>query len=327
MSGRLAARLVLVAGSLVVTLVLVELALRAVGYEQGPLSIQIEDTADARAFHVFQDDNFTYDPLLIWRPRYGQSVFNRQGFRGPELPSATGDPRVRIFAVGDSNTLGWAGADGANWPLDMQDAVGPLDHDVVVVNAGVWGYASYQGLVRFRETLAFDPDLVLISFGSNDAHQVLQSDRAYAENPIRSTDVGQWVRRFRLGQLVLAAVEGRTGSAVPQLQPRVSLEEYRANLTTIVREARARGVAVALLTRPYIGEIPNARWWKNWGADYHEATADVARAEGVPFIDVYSFFKGRDELFADESHFTEEGHRLAAELILEQLRPVIEGLQ
>lgn len=323
MKPSVTAKLVLFVGSLAVTLGLLEVGLRVVGYENNPLSIQIDDTADARAFHVFEDDNFMYDPNLIWRPRAGQSVFNRQGFRGPILPPPATDSRVRVFAVGDSNTLGWAGAGGSNWPLALQDALGPLDDDVVVVNAGVWGYASYQGLVRFRETLAFDPDVVLISFGSNDAHQVLESDRAYAEDPIRTTDTGQWLRRFRLGQLVLAALEGGASDDQPQVRPRVSLDEYRENLTTIVREARDRGVAVALLTRPYIGEIPDAYWWKNWGADYQVATADVARAEGVPFIDVYSFFKGRDELFADESHFTDEGHRLAAELILEQLRPII----
>ena len=37
----------------------------------------------------------------------------------------------------------------------------------------------------------------------------------------------------------------------------------------------------------------------------------------------YARFKGKDDLFADESHFTAEGHRLAAALILDGIRPLV----
>jgi lysophospholipase L1-like esterase len=316
----LAPRLVLLVGSLLFTLGLLELALITIGYSSTPIDIQV-GTGDTRSLHVFDDDNFEYDPDLIWRPRRSQSIFNSQGFRGPELTLGKPPGRLRLFAVGDSNTLGWAGADGPNWPHDLQEL---LTDDVTVVNAGVWGYASYQGVTRFRETLAFDPDIVLISFGSNDAHRVLRADRDYAF-PIREGSAGRLLGRFRLGDLLLAAIErvGRTDA--PVLQPRVSLEDYRANLTAIVTEARSHGVAIVLLTRPYVGEIPNPIVWKNWAADYNAATAEVAEELDVPLIDVYSFFKGRDELFADESHFTAEGHEQAAGVILDHIRPLVES--
>lgn len=317
------ARALLVLCAVALTLGALEVGLRVIGYENDPLSIQIADTADARAYHVFEDDNFEYDPQLIWRPRPGQSIFNRQGFRGPELAREKPAGQVRIFAVGDSNTLGWAGEDGANWPEDLHERLDTVRDDVVVVNAGVWGYASYQGLVRFRQTLEFNPDLVLVSFGSNDAHRVLQSDRAYAEHPIRTSDFSRVVRRFRLGQLATSALEGRGSEEAPRLQPRVSLDEYRANLVRIIDEGRMRGVQIVLLTRPYIGGINSPYWWKNWGPDYAAATVEVGREHRVMVIDVFSSFKGRDDLFADESHFTEEGHRLAADLIVDSLRPLL----
>lgn len=31
----------------------------------------------------------------------------------------------------------------------------------------------------------------------------------------------------------------------------------------------------------------------------------------------------KDELFADESHFTEEGHRVAAAIVFQDLRPLL----
>ncbi|MEZ5319126.1 MAG: GDSL-type esterase/lipase family protein [Vicinamibacterales bacterium] len=311
--------------AVLVTLLVLEAGLRLVGYSDDPLSIQVSDANDARAYHLFEDANFEYDPQLIWRPRPGESVFNRQGFRGPVLATPKPAGQLRIFTVGDSNTLGWAGEDGANWPAALQGRVRSVRPDAVVVNAGVWGYASYQGLVRFRETLAFDPDIVLVSFGSNDAHQVLEPDRAYARRPMRTTDADRFLRRFRLGQLVLSVLENPTPGEAPHLQPRVSLDEYRENLATMVREGRDHGARVVLLTRPYVGAITGPEWWKNWGADYAAATLEVGDQLDAPVIDVYSVFRDRDDLFADESHFTDEGHALAAGVILEGLRPYLQG--
>jgi len=319
------ARLALVVGSVVLTLGVLEVGLVLVGYEDLPLSIEINDEADARAYHMFEDGHFVPDPDLIWRPRTDDATgtFNSQGFRGPELATAKPPGQIRVFAVGDSNTLGWAGPEGAHWPRDLQDQIDAPD--VVVVNAGVWGYASLQGLVRFRQTLAYDPDVALISFASNDAHLVLQSDREYLAGTDGSSPLVGALRRFRLGQLVLSAFEGAAGGDDTALRPRVSLEEYRANVVQIIEEGRDRGVDIVLLTRPYIGEIDDPFWWKNQGADYQAATIEIAEAMNVMVIDLYSFFRGRDELFADESHFTEEGHRRAAALVLESLRPLLEA--
>ena len=59
------ARLALVLGSLLVTLLLLEVALVIIGYEYAPMNIQIGQAGDARGFHVFEDGNFEYDPDLI----------------------------------------------------------------------------------------------------------------------------------------------------------------------------------------------------------------------------------------------------------------------
>ena len=308
--------------SLCVTLVILELALIVSGFSATPVDIQVGQTPDARAYHVFEDANFEYHPDLIWAPRAGTSIFNAQGFRGDEVTPVKPPGAIRVFTVGDSNTLGWAGADGVHWPGELQTFARQMHPAVTVVNAGVWGYASYQGLRRFRQTLAFDPDVVLISFGSNDAHWVTQPDRDYSAMSFRRTVLGQLMQKTRLGELAISVIEGGSRPDAT-LVPRVSLDDFRANLTAMIGEARARRVEIVLLTRPYVGSIPNAFWWKNRGADYSAATAEIAAAEAVPMIDVYSFFKGRDELFADESHFTDEGHRIAALIILDHLRPIL----
>jgi len=96
-------------------------------------------------------------------------VFNSQGFRGKELGGKQ-HGEFRIFTIGDSNTLGWGGSEDApNWPVHLEDLLQESNNRFTVINAGVWGYTSFQGMRRFKEVLGYDPDMVIISFGSNDA--------------------------------------------------------------------------------------------------------------------------------------------------------------
>ena len=86
---------------------------------------------------------------------------------------------------------------------------------------------------------------------------------------------------------------------------------------------RQAGGQVVLMTRPFVGPVVDRNKWKNFAFDYNAATVEVAQAEGVPVVDLYSEFKGRDDYFSDESHFTSAGHDLAARIVLTELQPVI----
>ena len=317
----LLANLVLVVVSTVLALALVEGLLVIIGYEHTPLAIVAGPGNDARQYNVFEDSHFVYDPDLIWRPKRGFSVFNSQGFRGPELATPKDPGSLRIFTVGDSNTLGWRGAEGANWPAFLGERLRDAAPGAVVVNAGVWGYSSYQGLMRLREVLAFEPDMVLISFGANDAHPVTVSDREFVEKSIGGLRLRRTLQRSRLGQLLIAMLD-RAGSGDDELTVRVELEEYRSNLAAMIAACAERDVEVVLLTRPYTGPLDDEVRWKTYAPAYNATTVEVARREGVAAIDLYSLFKGEDKLFADESHFTEEGHRVASKIVFEDLLPL-----
>src|SRR2546426_1684531 len=86
-------------------IVLAEILLRAVGYSYSPLRIQVQHKSDWRGFHAFEDSSFISDSYLIWQPKRGAAVFNSQGYRGKELRPEKEPGSVRIFAIGDSNTL------------------------------------------------------------------------------------------------------------------------------------------------------------------------------------------------------------------------------
>jgi lysophospholipase L1-like esterase len=238
------------------------------------------------------------------------------------LPSEKPESSFWIFAVGDSNTLGWRGEEGSNWPGSLN---GLLRNDCdcfEVVNAGVWGYSSYQGLIRLKEVLKYRPDMVFVSFGSNDAHPVPVPDKEYGSS-VTKLKLEKLLQGSRLGRLLMGASMRLTSFGADDFQHRVSLEDYRENLEEMVRLSRAQGAQLVLFTRPYIGPVPEVPRWKSYAHDYNAATADVAAKHGLPLVDFYTYFKDRETLFDDESHFTSEGHELAAAIVYRHLQPLI----
>jgi lysophospholipase L1-like esterase len=312
--------------AIIVAFAAIELGLRAAGYQYSPLRIGAGVKDDWRDDHAFGDRNLAYDPVLIWRPLSGQfSPFNPQGFRGAlvETPKPAG--RFRVFALGDSNTFGWDVDEGVNWPTQLHSLLAASHPGTEVINAGVWGYSSFQGLRRFRELLEFQPDLVLVSFGANDAHQVTVADADYVARHSRVELLTRASRRLKLAQLAIAGWDrfSVATSGSESLRSRVTLEEYAAHLREMIRTGRERGVRVVLLTRPFVGSSTDPTSWKGHAPLYNAATLAVAREEHTLAIDVHAAFRDRPQLFDDESHFGAEGHRAAAELIHTELASLL----
>jgi len=318
--------LLLAGVSVALALGVAEGVLRAAGYHYSPVHIDVRREGDWRDEHAFNDSAFTYDPVLIWRPIGGAfSSYNPQGFRGLPLDEAKTPGTRRVFAIGDSNTFGWEHDDGANWPEQLDGLVRSAHPDTSVINAGVWGYSSLQGLRRFKEVLAFQPDVVLVSFGANDAHQVFVSDAGYVDSYVRGQRLQRLTSHLRVGQVVVAAWDrvAQIGRADTARVARVSVDEYRANLAEIIALARARGATPVLLTRPYVGTETDPAIWKTHAPDYYRATRELGAREGVLVVDVYEAFRDRTEFFDDESHFNAAGHRRAAEIIAQAIDPVL----
>jgi len=321
-------------------MVVCEVMLRVFDVYYHPLKIEIHGIeSDWRLAHSFEFDCFVYDPDRIWRPKKDFDVFNAQGFRGKELSEPKQPNEYRIFTIGDSNTLGWRDTDrnkGANWPADLQQLMPePPDPSSVstnpakqysVTNAGIWGYSSYQGLQQLKDILVYQPDMVTVSFGSNDAMLVTIPDTQFTATLFESI-----IGRTRIGQLAIQLHDNIEAGAQDiddgVLVHRVSPDEYRTNLREIARICKENGIECVFLTRPFIGDcedhISPELWWKHFAPQYVDATIEAGREADVTVIDIYSHFKDREDLFADESHFTIEGHALAAEFIYEQIKPLL----
>ena len=73
-----------------------------------------------------------------------------------------------IVAFGDSLTAGFGAEPGASYPDFLQKDLLEAGYGWRVVNAGVSGNTTSDGLYRVREVLAKKPRIVIVEFGGND---------------------------------------------------------------------------------------------------------------------------------------------------------------
>src|SRR5262245_31300605 len=159
-----ALRTLLVTTGIVGSLLIAEAFLRLGNYSYQPLKIEVMYKSEWRIKHAFRDRHFVYDPAMIWRPKNGAPPFNSQGYRGREVALEKGTHEARILALGDSNTLGWKGLSGPNWPGYLQQLFDETTPNVTVVNAGVYGYTDFQGLERLKEEVPIETERGIIRF-------------------------------------------------------------------------------------------------------------------------------------------------------------------
>lgn len=321
----------LICGSVLVCLVFLELAARGLTaggvleYYQ-PMRVEsVRGEADWRLHHVTANTGVVADPVLFWKPR-NYRPYNAQSLRGPvaTLPKPAGV--FRVMSYGDSNTDG--PPKGGAWTERLGELVakhrGSSATSYEVINAGVTGYTSHQGLLRFKqEAAAFSPDVVFVSFGWNDASPGLgRPDKGYVPpNPQRANLLRQ-AFRSRLYLVLVEWFRPKNSTAPSIVNHRVELEDYRSNLLAFVEEARKRGIFLVLLTRPYASsnaELRKNTDWRSSVPDYNDSVRVVAKASGTPLVDVQQLFSEKPELFTDECHFTLEGHRQLAQRLFDFL--------
>lgn len=83
-------------------------------------------------------------------------------------PAALGDHRPVIVCFGDSLTAGFGVDPGKSYPDVLQRELDRLGYRYRVVNQGVSGDTTQDGLARLPIVLAEHPQIVLLEFGAND---------------------------------------------------------------------------------------------------------------------------------------------------------------
>lgn len=84
-------------------------------------------------------------------------------------PAATpADPRHRLVAFGDSLTAGFGVESGFSYPDFLQKLIDAKHYSWHVINAGVSGDTSTDGLARLPAVLEYKPEIVVLELGAND---------------------------------------------------------------------------------------------------------------------------------------------------------------
>ena len=274
-------------------------------------------------FFVGAEDavNFEQDRFLLFRTAgeasWDQGIFpeevgvdytitvhaNRLGFRdrihSPEKPPGT----YRILCLGDSSTFGHGVEEDRCFARRLEAALGDVPGKrYEVINAGVSGYSSQQGLELLRREMSrYDPDCLVVAFASNDSFKQLLGDYGvYTDRELIrriSSQKGSTLFRiirpikqtctYRMLRHLLLWWKFRLIRYARRDSPRVPLEENEENLSAFCEIADRDGLEII-----FLGLGPEDRI-----APYLMGMERVASEHGSAFVDANRLFrKHRDEV-------------------------------
>lgn len=87
---------------------------------------------------------------------------------GSTAASQKADTRPVIVCFGDSLTAGYGTDPGQSYPDYLQQDLDKLGYHYHVVNAGISGNTTKDGVDRLKDVLNLKPVVVLVAFGGND---------------------------------------------------------------------------------------------------------------------------------------------------------------
>ncbi|HTU52105.1 MAG TPA: arylesterase [Acidobacteriaceae bacterium] len=103
------------------------------------------------------------------RPTSTESTPAAKPVSAPQQPPVPSDShRPTIVAFGDSLTAGLGVAHDESYPADLQRDLNARGYRYRVVNLGISGNTSKDGVLRIPEVLQFHPSIVIVAFGGND---------------------------------------------------------------------------------------------------------------------------------------------------------------
>lgn len=344
-------RLSLLAGSLLFSLVVLELGFRL---WRGPeWLLQWPNFVETvRQGSIDEADHrFVHDEALGFVPRPGARLpdasHDGAGMRTTPSTAAVSLPGPDIVAAGDSFTYGYEVDDAGTWPSVLQSILGRR-----VVNAGVNGYGIDQIVLRAeRVAEQVRPNAIVVAFVFDDLRRAemsrvwgadkpyfdasggsLQAHNAPVPRPTRTAvHLTIWQRlfgRFVLTKLVLDAF-GLTGEWTVdhvRVHPWGEGEAIACllmeRLAALGRRTDSRVTVVAL----YDGDIWHWRWI-GLAAYHHRVMRRVlacASAAGLGAIDTYDAIAraisadGMNGVYR-QWHMNAEGNRLVATIVADEL--------
>lgn len=287
---------------------------------------------------------FLKDHELFWRFRPDQVItsdffvegeyhINSHGLRGPDFSAKKTPGTFRIICLGNSCTFGWQVGENDPFPRKLETKlreIAPNTHSQVI-NAGVTGYTTFQGLRFLRnEVLDWEADMLIVNYCWND-HWAGGQDIADKDQKMPA----QWIldlqnafgrtMTYRWLKFVIFSIR-KPVTEFSHTEPvyRVGLADYRSNLEAMIEMARSRGIPVVLLTSP----IPPKKDFPPtmvhlFHEKYNEITRSFSGQRGVTILDVSAEFAKYEGLYeepgTDPIHYNINGHNIITRMIADFL--------
>ena len=250
-----------------------------------------------RRFLPWLPQEFRANP--VWR-----IALNNEGFRSAPFAPAKRPGVLRIACIGDSWTFGMNVDQDKSYPGRVEALLKQQNPsmEVEVMNFGILGYTSFQGLQLLKtRVLDLHPDVVVIGFGMND------SDVAgYRDRDVEKPGEVSWRDRVKAitaqseslallkyvalalrfhpknpGEFLKAdakADQGKSNDVVNydeiEAWTRVSPRDYNSNLREMITLSRGQGARVVLLDNELWPESPYRPVLRNISRDEHVALVD-----------------------------------------------------
>lgn len=289
------------------------------------------------------------DPLIVHNK-------NSIGFRGAEPPKNI-SACLSILTIGGSTTECTWLSEGKTWPDRLNDRLQPLYTNVWVNNAGLDGHSTFGNLNLLHyyiPTLSFRPRIALFLIGANDVNRddLDGYDPTLNNGPLFK--IKKWTLRH--SETVNFIYDLKNTLHPPDIFPRKDtllpshpldslnsqnaidsvkkiqyplIPAFKKRLELLIAECSNMHIRPVLMTQPLaVNEnSPMGAWKLFWYAlqPYNETTRQVARAAGVPCIDLAALMPADTAFYYDMLHYTNAGAEKVSEIIATELIPRIDG--
>jgi lysophospholipase L1-like esterase len=309
----------------------------------------------ARSWHVVVNDGNFFRPDYFISPwittfDYPYPVTKPDGktyFRHRNAPTSVQKPAntFRIIAVGGSTTANNRPykINKIDYPKSLEgkleNSFKPLSFEVL--NAGSDAFSSAQSLINIEFRLVeYNPDVILLMHTVNDASVNAFSGGAKPDYS------NKYLKPYYLSSSLQGSLSLVGFIAQSRLLSRIGLPELLAdrnvdmevvsdydyglhlfarNLAAIASICKLHNIDLVLLSQPApIGTGKFTRYIpKEMFLDYRKAINEVAKEQGVYFIDMFSRFGHEERYFADHIHYTPEGIERFSSILHSELRSII----
>jgi lysophospholipase L1-like esterase len=264
-------------------------------------------------------------------------------FHHRSIPTSIDKPSntIRIIAVGGSTTANNQPykINQIDYPIALEEKLSNgLNKSFEVLNAGANTYSTAHSLINIEFMLVeFNPDVILLMHTLNDSSVNIYGDGATADYSNKYL-LSNYLNPSLQGSLSLTGLltQSRllTKMGLPELLNNVNeninfnndhsygLYLFKRNLASIASICKMHKIKLVLLSQP-LSEIRRYKIRRDTFLEYRQAVADVAKEQGVEFIDMYKHFGHDKKYFVDEVHYTPEGIDRFSNILYSELRNII----